>query len=136
MPSKKIVSRKLNKNFIETTDETKDIATKALAKEVAAPKTEIEIPTREAEEHVEQEKPVVKESLPPSAETIVESLTEEISKRKRRKRLMPVAFRLPRPCKVGVCKPDICCRGKLSTRYGVDLQYCTINESPWLEYCS
>ncbi|XP_032670436.1 dynein intermediate chain 2, axonemal-like [Odontomachus brunneus] len=115
---KAVSRRKIDKDSIETMDEAEDVAAEIPAKKIAvAKKTKIVIPTTEVDLHVEQEKPMVEEPLPPQTEVIVESPTEEISKRKRRKRLMPVAFRLPRPCKVGVCKPDICCRGKLNTRH-------------------
>lgn len=122
-------------NSVTMTNEAEDVMedAKTPAKKIAMPKkTKLVISATEdeVEEHVEQEKPMVEESVPPSAEAIVESPTEEISKRKRRKRLMPVAFRLPRPCKVGVCKPDICCREKLSTRYGAHwIQCCTTDKS-------
>ncbi|XP_014473596.1 PREDICTED: dynein intermediate chain 2, axonemal-like [Dinoponera quadriceps] len=111
------IGRKVDKDFITTMDGAEDVTRETPAKKIATPKKiKISTPTTEVEERVEQEEPMVEEPLPPSAETIVESPTEEISKRKRRKRL-PVAFRLPRPCKVSVCKPDICCRGKLSIRF-------------------
>lgn len=114
LPTKKV--RRINANHIASMDK----ATTTSDRKVATPqKTKFPVPTTEVEEHVEQEKPIAEEPSPPPAEAIVESPTEEISKRKRRKQLMPVAFRLPRPCKVTVCKPDICCRGKLSIRYGV-----------------
>ncbi|KAL0114593.1 hypothetical protein PUN28_011709 [Cardiocondyla obscurior] len=83
----------------------------------------VEISKAEIAQDVEQGKAMAEEPLPllaeeplPSlVEAIVESPLQEISKRKRRKkawkkRLMPVIFRLAKPCKVVVCKPDICCR--------------------------
>lgn len=94
----------------------------------------VEISKAEIAQDVEQEKAMAEEPLPLLAEeplaslveAIVESPLQEISKRKRRKkarkkRLMPVIFRLAKPCKV-VCKPDICCRRIASrklTRYGI-----------------
>lgn len=77
----------------------------------------------------EDEEAAAKEPLlPPPAEVVVEIPVKEISKRKRKrkrrrkqKRPRRVVFKLPRPCKVGVCKPDICYRRilprKLRTRY-------------------
>lgn len=129
---KKVVSRKIEKDSYLTIHEAKEIERKTPPKKIFKEdrekylkKTEIaEISVMETAQDVEQEKTIMEESLPALA--IVESPVKEISKRKRRKKLrkkrpMLVAFKLPRPCKIGVCKPKICCHkttfGKLRIRY-------------------
>lgn len=129
---KKITSRKTTeKESPLIVEEEKEIETKKLPKKIlpTRKRTEIaEIPTTEITQDVEQEMVATEEPL--LVETIMESPVEEISKRKRRK-IAPkkrpkkrvkkrATFRLPRPCKIGICKPDICCRriGKLKIRYG------------------
>lgn len=114
------------------TEEEKEIKAKALPKKILPGRRKIEIaeiPTTEIAQDVEQEKAAPEEPL--LAEAIVEPPVKEISRRKRRKtapRRRPK--RRPkkrskkkratfRPCKIGICKPDICCRiGKLRIRYG------------------
>jgi len=137
---KKVASRRIEKDSHLAIDEAtglEKIPSKIFKeeREKYPKKTEIvEISKAEIAQDVEQEKAMAEEPLPLLAEeplpslvkAIVESPLQEISKRKRRKkarkkRPMPVIFRLARPCKVVVCKPDICCRrtvsGKL-IRYG------------------
>lgn len=127
---KKIVSRKINKDLHVTTQEAEQIVKKMPPKKIFKEdrdkypkKIEIsEISVMEAQD-VEQEKTVVEEPLP--ALVIVKPPVKKISKQKRRKRLRKkrpklVAFKLPRPCKIGICKPKICCRKtfeKLRIRY-------------------
>lgn len=112
-------------------DEEKETETKAPPEKIfSAREPVIAIPTTEMAQDVEQEKEMAKESLPPLlVETVVECPAEEkISKRKRRKvrkraskKRRSAAFRLPRPCKVGICRPYVCCRDvfseKLKIRY-------------------
>ncbi|XP_067208123.1 dynein axonemal intermediate chain 2-like isoform X2 [Linepithema humile] len=131
---KKLATRKIEKESPLITEEEKKIETKKLPKKIlpGRKRTEIaEIPTTEIAQDVEEEKAATEGPL--LVEAIVESPVEEISKRKRRKmapkkrlkkrpkkRLKKRAtFRLPRPCKIGICKPDICCRriGKLKIRF-------------------
>lgn len=110
-------------------EEEEEIKTKKLPKKISPSrrKAEIaEIPTTEIARDVEQEKAATEEPL--LAEAIAESSVEEISKKKRRKmapekrpkkRLKKrVIFRLRRPCKIGICKPDVCCRRIEKLRYG------------------
>ncbi|XP_071637925.1 uncharacterized protein [Temnothorax longispinosus] len=126
---KKLASRKIEKNSHLPIDEATGLEIKIPSKEIFKEEREkykktesVEISKAEIAQDVEQEKAMAEEPLPllaeeplpSSVEAIVESLLQEISKRKRRKkarkkRLMPVIFRLAKPCK-GVCKPDICCR--------------------------
>lgn len=139
---KKLASRKIERDsrlpIDEATGQTQ-IPSKKIFKEEREKypkKTEIgEISKAEITQDIEQEKAMAEEPLPllaeeplPSlVEAIVKSPRQEISKRKRRKkarkkRLMPVIFRLAKPCKLVVCKPDICCRRiapRKLTRYGV-----------------
>lgn len=139
---KKFASRKTEKDLPidEATEHKTEIPSKKINfkehREKYPKKTEIvEISKAEIAQDVEQEKAMAEEPLPLLAEeplaslveAIVESPPQEISKRKRRKktrkkRLMPITFRLAKPCKVIVCKPDICCRRTASrklTRYVV-----------------
>jgi len=67
----------------------------------------------EVETEAEEEK-----AMPLPVETVV-APAKRITKRKRRrrkKRLRHVILRLPRPCKLGTCKPDICCRRFVSRK--------------------
>lgn len=111
----------MNKNAHATTHEAKEIETKTPTKKISKEdreksprKIEIaEISATEIVPDIEQKEVIAEEALPALA--IVESPVKKISKRKRRKKLrkkrpMLVAFRLPRPCKKDICKPDICCR--------------------------
>lgn len=137
---KKLASRKIEKDLVieEATEHETEIPFEKIFKEHREKypkKTEIvEISKTEIAQDVEQEKAMTEEPLPLLAEeplaslveAIVEAPLQEISKRKRRKkarkkRLMPVIFRLAKPCKVVVCKPDICCRiaSRKLTRYSV-----------------
>lgn len=137
---KKVAGRKIEKNSHLPIDEATEPEVKTPPKKIFKEegekypkKTEIvEISKAEIAQNVEQEKAV--EPLPLSAEeplsslveAIVESSLQEISERKRRKkarkkRPMPVIFRLARPCKIVVCKPDVCCcrtAAETLTRYG------------------
>ncbi|XP_029665154.1 dynein intermediate chain 3, ciliary-like [Formica exsecta] len=127
---KKITSRKIDKNSHLTTHEAKEIETKTPPKKISKENREkyprkTEISATETVRDIEEKKVMAEEVLPALAEAIVESPIKKISKRKRRKKLrkkrpMHIAFRLPRPCKIGVCKPDICCRrttfGKIRIR--------------------
>lgn len=85
---------------------------------------------------------MTEEPSPLSTEVVVDAVAKEISKRKRRRtrrrrrkrRPRRVGFRLPRPCRVGVCKPDICCRRipfrKLRTRYVHGFSFNTVCNFP------
>lgn len=110
---KKPAERKSAKDLIDETKLENEIPSKIKFKEHRvkySKKTEIvEISKPEIER-----KPSSLLEIEPSVEAIVEPPPQEISKRKRRKkarkkRLMPVIFRLAKPCKL-VCKPAICCR--------------------------
>lgn len=125
-------SRKIEKDSHLSINEAIGLETKIPSKKIFKEerekypkKTEIvEISKAEIAQDVEQQKatkellPLLAEKpLPSLVEVIVESPLQEISKRKRRKKarkkrliLRPVIFRLAKPCKVVVCKPDICCR--------------------------
>lgn len=138
---KKIVSRKVEKDSHLPIDEATELETKISPKKLVKEererypkKTEKDkISKMEIVQDVEQEKTeeplplLAQEPLPSLVEAIVEPPLQEISKRKRRKkarkkRLMPVIFRLAKPCKLIVCKPDICCRRTASrklTRYSM-----------------
>ncbi|XP_018312300.1 dynein intermediate chain 3, ciliary [Mycetomoellerius zeteki] len=128
---KRVVSRKIEKDSHLPIDEATGLETKIPPKKILfkerekyPKKTEtIEISKAEIAQDVEQEKAMAEEPLPllaeeplpPLVKAIVKSPMQEISKRKRRKkarkkRPKPVIFRLAKPCKVVVCKPDICCR--------------------------
>lgn len=112
----------MNKNA-HAIREAKEIETKTPTKKISKEdrersqrKIEIaEISATEIVPDIEQKEVIAEEALPALA--IMESPVKKISKRKRRKKLkklkkrpMLAAFRLPRPCKKGICKPDICCR--------------------------
>ncbi|XP_018406785.1 PREDICTED: dynein intermediate chain 2, axonemal-like [Cyphomyrmex costatus] len=128
---KRVVSRKIEKDSHLPIDEATGLETKIPPKKILfkerekyPKKTEtIEISKTEIAQDVEQEKAMAEEPLPllaeeplpPLVKVIVESPMQEISKRKRgkkarKKRPKHVIFRLAKPCKVVVCKPDICCR--------------------------
>ncbi|XP_012542802.2 dynein intermediate chain 3, ciliary [Monomorium pharaonis] len=133
--TKKFTGRKIEKDShlpIDEATELEKMPPKKIFKvrEKYPKKTEtVEISKAEIAQDVEQEKAMAEEPLPllaeeplpPLVEAIVESPLQEISKRKRRKkarkkRLRPVIFRLARPCKVVVCKPNICCRRTTSRK--------------------
>ncbi|XP_011698551.1 PREDICTED: uncharacterized protein LOC105456303 [Wasmannia auropunctata] len=126
---KKIPGRKIEKDL--PVDEATGLETEIPSKKIFKEEREkypkkpeiVEISKAEIAQDVEQEKAMTEEPLPLLAEEPLPSLVEtavqfplqEISKRKRRKKVrkkrpMPVIFRLAKPCKTVVCKPDICCR--------------------------
>ncbi|XP_019886892.2 dynein intermediate chain 2, axonemal [Ooceraea biroi] len=127
MRSMKKLNRKTEKDPSLVIDEPKiDEPMKPLQKMLIPKKAEIAIPDIAPETARDDEEEKAEEPLPLLTEAVVEKEipAKEISKRKRKRRKRRprrVAFRLPRPCKVGVCKPDICCRRisfrKLRSRY-------------------
>lgn len=120
---KKLVTRKTEKDLTMIDEPTEDKPKTPVRKMPIPKKTEIAISEIAPEmTRDDKEEKAMEEPLP--TEAVVKLPAKEIRKRKRKRRKRRprgVVFRLPRPCKVGVCKPDICCRRitsrKLRTRY-------------------